>query len=95
MGVCSSKVEEEQPVASEHDKSPGKAAATEEKGGDRKSGVEDKEGTIDFRETLKAVIILVLNRLATALEYEQEGFLDLAVKRSKKKLYGAYCASTL
>jgi len=86
MGVCGSKVEEDEPVVSEqHDKSTTKSTATEDRGGDRKGGGEDKEGaSTDFRETLKSVIVLILNRLVTALEYEQEGFLDLAVKRSKK-----------
>jgi len=46
---------------------------------------EDKESSdFDFKETLKSVLLLILNRLVTALEYEQEGFLDLAQKRSKK-----------
>jgi len=82
MGICGSKVEEEEAVVAEQpDKAPGRSPAKED--GDKKGGSEEGANT-DFRETLKAVMILVLNRLVTALEYEQEGFLDLAVKRSKK-----------
>jgi len=49
------------------------------------SSRDEKQGAdVDFVETLRAVVLLILNRLVTALEYEQEGFLDLATKRSKK-----------
>jgi len=48
------------------------------------SSNESKESNdFDFKETLKSVLLLILNRLVTALEYEQEGFLDLAQKRHK------------
>jgi len=84
MGICSTKVEEEEPVVAEQTGKSTKSAPPEEKG-DKKGGGEEKEASnTDFRETLKAVTILILNRLVTALEYEQEGFLDLATKRSKK-----------
>jgi len=87
MGVCGSKVEEEeQPVEeSEHtDSKPEKKRQTE-KPVSPAGPSEDKESSdFDFKETLKSVLLLILNRLVTALEYEQEGFLDLAQKRSKK-----------
>jgi len=84
MGICGSKVEEEEPVVHEQaDKSTTGRTPAKEENGDKKSGGEEGANA-DFRETLKAVLLLVLNRLVTALEYEQEGFLDLAVKRSKK-----------
>jgi len=44
------------------------------------SGDAKDQAAVDFKVTLKAVILLVLNRLATALEYEKEGFMDLATK---------------
>jgi len=89
MGICSAKVEDEEPVVAEQ------TEKSSPEDGDRKGGGEEKEASnTDFRETLKGVIILILNRLVTALEYEQEGFLDLATKRTKKKLHGAYRAPT-
>jgi len=99
MGACGSKVEEEEPVVSEQTDKSTKSSTPEDKGekkGEKKGGGEDKEASnADFLETLKGVIILILNRLVTALEYEQEGFLDLATKRSKKKLHGAHRTPTL
>jgi len=86
MGVCGSKVEEEEQVLEEHtdvktEKRPPKKSENTSHDGPS----EDKESSdFDFKETLKSVLLLILNRLVTALEYEQEGFLDLAQKRSKK-----------
>jgi len=87
MGVCGSKVEDDEQVVEEHTdaKTEKKAqpAAAPARGSD---GVpEDKESAdFDFKETMKSVLLLILNRLLTALEYESEAFLDLAQKRSKK-----------
>jgi len=87
MGVCSSKVEEDEQVVEEHnDVKVEKKAHTMASGGKGSDGApEDKESAdFDFKETMKSVLLLTLNRLVTALEYEQEGFLDLAQKRNKK-----------
>jgi len=87
MGVCGSKVEEEAPVVEEQTDKPERKAkpATAPVAASHDGHHEDKESSdFDFKETLKSVLLLILNRLATALEYEQEGFLDLAQKRSKK-----------
>jgi len=74
MGLCSSKVDEEE--------APHSSPAAKSGGG---QSAEAKEGAInDFRETLKTVILLILNRLATALEYEKEGFSELATKLEMK-----------
>jgi len=85
MGVCGSKVDENDEVVEEHNdvKVEKKQTASGAKGSD--GAPEDKESfDFDFKETMKSVLLLTLNRLATALEYEQEGFLDLAQKRNKK-----------
>jgi len=90
MGICGSKVEEDEPVVEEHNdakaekKVEKKTQTTAAQSGS--DGVhEDKESAdFDFKETLKSVLLLILNRLLTALEYECEAFLDLAQKRSKK-----------
>jgi len=86
MGVCGGKVEEEEQVVEEHtDNKPEKKTAAPAKSPSSDGPQEDKESSdFDFKETLKAVLLLILNRLVTALEYEQEGFWDLAQKRSKK-----------
>jgi len=86
MGICSSKVEEETPPieevvdkAPEREKKQNTSTHASSQGGDQK-----ESSDFDFKETLKSVLLLILNRLVTALEYEQEGFLDLAQKRNKK-----------
>jgi len=91
MGICGSKVEEEEPVVEEHNdtkaekKVERKAPATAASGRGSDGAPEDKESAdFDFKETLKSVLLLILNRLLTALEYESEAFLDLAQKRQKK-----------
>jgi len=88
MGVCGSKVEDEQPVVEEHNDKEKKHTETASVKPVEKESVgshEDKEvADVDFKETLRAVLLLILNRLVTALEYEQEGFLDLAQKRGKR-----------
>jgi len=88
MGVCSSKVENDENVVEDQTdtkamKSSSNSTLNKEKPTTTQS--EEKEGgDFDLRETLKAVVLLILDRLVTALEYEQEGFMDLAAKRSKK-----------
>jgi len=74
MGVCGSKVVD--------DESQQTSPAPKSAGG---PSSEAKEAALtDFRETLKTVTLLILNRLATALEYEKEGFSELAAKLEMK-----------
>jgi len=86
MGICGSKVEEDAPVVEEqHESKPERKEKPKETTTHHDSPREDKESSdFDFKETVKSVLLLILNRLVTALEYEQEGFLDLAQKRNKK-----------
>jgi len=87
MGVCGAKVVDDNPIVDEHNdsKEPAKTEKRPQKIASQDGPQEDKESSdFDFKETLKSVLLLILNRLVTALEYEQEGFLDLAQKRSKK-----------
>jgi hypothetical protein len=75
MGLCNSKVaDDEVPQTSPPPKAAGGGPSSEAK----------EAALSDFRETLKTVTILVLNRLATALEYEKEGFSELAAKLEMK-----------
>jgi len=89
MGVCSStKVEDDEKGLEDQTDNKAMKSATNPKTENKEKPTtqsEEKEGSdFDFRETLKAVVLLILDRLVTALEYEQEGFMDLAAKRSKK-----------
>jgi len=82
MGLCTSKaVDDDGPRQNSGQKSGGGGPVSEAKEG----------AANDFRETLKTVILLVLNRLATALEYEQEGFSELSAKLEMKN-YMQLCA---
>jgi len=78
MGLCSSKAVDDGPGLGASQKSSAVSEAKE-------------NGNKDFRETLRTVVLLVLNRLATALEYEQEGFSELATKLEMKN-YMQLCA---
>jgi len=89
MGICGAKVEEESLPVEEHvDKAPERkeknpsTQPSQSQGGPQSDQKESSD--VDFKETLKSVLLLILNRLVTALEYEQEGFLDLAQKRNKR-----------
>jgi len=73
-------VEEQTEQKPERKAKPAATVAQHQDGPKEDKGSSDS----DFKETLKSVLLLILNRLVTALEYEQEGFLDLAQKRSKK-----------
>jgi len=97
MGICGSKVEEDAPVVEEQQEpKPERKEKPKETAPHHESPREDKESSdFDFKETVKSVLLLILNRLVTALEYEQEGFLDLAQKRNKKKLFGTTCPAAL
>jgi len=84
MGVCSSKVEDDERTIEEHTDTKSSPKSVPDKGTSTSSHDEKQGADVDFIETLKVVVLLVLNRLVTALEYEQEGFMDLATKRSKR-----------
>jgi hypothetical protein len=74
MGLCQSNaVDDSTPEQPAH-KAGGAGGASEAKEG----------ANGDFRETIKTIVLLVLNRLATALEYEKEGFSELAQKLEMK-----------
>jgi len=88
MGVCGTKPEDDEKVVEDQtDNKAMKSASnlkTEKQEKPTTTQSEEKGSDFDFRETLKGVVLLILDRLVTALEYEQEGFMDLAAKRSKK-----------
>jgi hypothetical protein len=75
MGACSTKEPTEDKVRA----SPAKSTASSADGA-RKLETETDE---DFRETLRAVLHLILSRLTTALEFEGQGYSDIAQKREK------------
>jgi hypothetical protein len=77
MGACFSAKDDDEVVLDK-----GKNKSEEKSDGRRKSGkmMSDDDRRVaeaEFRECIKLVTLLILNRLVTALEYEKEGFDDL------------------
>jgi hypothetical protein len=76
MGACCSATKEDEEVVLE--KGGGHDDGKDSKRKGRPMSEDERRiADAEFRECLKLVTILILNRLATALEYEKEGFDDL------------------